>query len=146
MAEKVVRIEGTVPTSPTGTTNVSVTNTTLPLYVPKEGNIINGSRTTAGTIITIPAGQVWHGDIQVSATIAAAGVATPNVTVAGTGVEPTAGAVLSRLSITGLAATTVTDSNTIRATVRAPVGNAVTLEFALGGAGSASVVCNGFIL
>lgn len=115
-------------------------------YSPNPGHTICGNRTSAGTILTIPAGSTWCGDIQMAASISVAATGTPNVTVAGAGAEPAAGAVLSRLSITGLALTTVTDSNTVSAIVISPVDNSVTLEFATGGASSASVVCNGFIL
>jgi hypothetical protein len=115
-------------------------------FSPNPGNVICGNRTTNGTIITIPADSVWCGDIQVSASVAAGTTGTPHVTTSGTGVEPSAGSVVSRLSVTGLALSTVTDSNTISVIVRAPVGNSVTLEFDTGGATSASVVCNGFIL
>ncbi len=103
-----------------------------------------GERTTTGTILTIPAGSVWCGDIQISASISLAATATPRVTTAGTNVAP--GGVISRLSLTGLALVTITDSNTITAIVMAPPENSVTLEFNTGGASSASVVCNGVIL
>jgi len=48
--------------------------------------------------------------------------------------------------MTGLALSTVTDSCMIEVVVRAPEGNAVTLEFNTGGATSASATVNGFIL
>jgi len=115
-------------------------------FSPNPGHTICGNRTSAGTIITIPAGSTWCGDIQIAASVTVGATGTPSVTVSGAGAEPAAGAVLSRLSITGLALTTVTDSNTISAIVVAPAGNDVTLEFATGGASSASVVCNGFTL
>lgn len=115
-------------------------------YSPNPGNTICGNRTSTGTILTIPAGSVWCGDIQLSASVSIAATATPTVTVSGAGAEPAPGSIVSRLSITGLALTTVTNSNTVSAIIVAPSGNSVTLEFATGGATSASVVCNGFIL
>lgn len=115
-------------------------------YSPNPGNTICGSRTSTGTILTIPAGGVWCGDIQVAASNTVAGTATPRVTTAGTNVVPATGSVVSQLSLTGINLSTITDSNTVSVIVTAPAENSVTLEFNTGGASSASVVCNGFIL
>lgn len=115
-------------------------------YMPSAGDLLNGSRTTNGTIITIPAGRGWSGEILVSATAALAATVTPTVTVSGVGADPDNGSIVHRLSITGLALTTVADSANIGCIVVAPEGNAVTLEFNTGGATSASVVVNGFLL
>lgn len=114
-------------------------------YSPNPGHTICGSRTTTGTILTIPAASVWCGDIALSASIAAAGTATPTVTVTGTDVEPATGTVVGRLSLTGLALTTVADSNTVSVIVVTGASSA-TLDFSVGGANSAAVVCNGFTL
>lgn len=115
-------------------------------FLPSDPNdILCASRTTAGTILAVPAGSTWCGDVMISASVTAAGTASPTVTVNGTNAHPASGTVIQRLSITGLALTTVTDSNTISVVVVA-TDNDVTLDFALGGAGSAAVVCNGFKL
>lgn len=114
-------------------------------YSPNPGHIVQGSRTSTGTILTIPADSVWCGSIQIAASVAVAGTGAPAVTVSGANVEPANGSVLARLSITGLALTTVADSSTIDAIV-VTGSTPVTLEFNTGGASSASVVCNGFTL
>jgi len=115
-------------------------------YNPSVGNILCNTRTSTGTLITIPAGAVWSGDIMISASIAAAATGTPRVSVVGTNAEPATGTIVHQLSMTGLALSTVTDSCMIEVVVRAPEGNAVTLEFNTGGATSASATVNGFIL
>ncbi len=115
-------------------------------FNPGVGNLLNGSRTTAGTILTIPAGGVWCGDLMLSASAAVAVTATPNVTVSGAGSEPATGSTVARLSLSGLALTTVAGAATVACILVAPAGNSITLEFALGGATSASVVANGFLM
>lgn len=115
-------------------------------YLPSDpDSILCGSRTTTGTILTIPAGSTWCGDIMISASVTALGTATPTVTVNGANAAPASGTVVQRLSISGIALTAVTDSNTIAAVIVATDTN-VTLDFATGGANSAAVVCNGFTL
>lgn len=118
---------------------------TLIAYSPNPGHMVYGSRTSTGTILTIPANSVWCGDVAITASVAVAATGSPTVTVSGTAVEPSAGTTLNRLSITGLALTTVSDSNTISAIVMTG-DNPATLEFNTGGATSAAVVCNGFTL
>ena len=107
--------------------------------------ILSGSRTSTGTILTVPAGTQWNGSVQLTASIAVAGTCAPTVTTAGTDVAPTAGSVVHRLSVSGLALTTVVDSNTIEVTLRAPEGNAVTLEFTAGASGTSTVTANGYL-
>ena len=105
---------------------------------------LNGSRTTTGTILTIPAGASATVNIQISASVAALGTGTPNVTLSGGGVgmSPPSGSVLCRESISGLALTTVTGDGYQE--VLMLVGDAdATLQFATGGATSASVTVNG---
>lgn len=106
--------------------------------------IVNGSRTTTGTILTVPAGLQWNGQILLTASVAVAGTSAPTVTTAGTDVAPASGSVVHRLSVTGLALTTVVDSATIDVVVRAPEGNSVTLEFTAGASGTSTVVANGY--
>lgn len=109
-------------------------------------HLVCGERTTSGTVLVIPAGSVWCGSIQIAASISVAGTATTRVTVSGAGATPVPGQAIARLSMTGLALSTVADSSTVDAIVMAPPENSVTLEFNTGGASSASVVANGFIL
>lgn len=82
----------------------------------------------------------------ITASVAIAGTGTPNVTMSGTNAAPASGSVVHQLTITGLALNTVADSATIDLIAFAPAENDVTLEFATGGASSAAVVCNGFVI
>lgn len=115
-------------------------------YAMSPSEVVCGSRTSTGTILTIPAGRQWCGSIMISASVAVAGAGTPNVTISGTNASPASGSVVHRLSLSGLALTTVAAAATIDLIAFAPDENDVTLEFATGGATSASVVCNGFIV
>jgi hypothetical protein len=112
---------------------------------PTAGQILNGSRTTTGTIITIPAGCLASVNIQVSGSVSTLATGTPSVTVSGggVGVEPASGSTLCRLSMSGLALTTVADSAYQDVLVRTGDADA-TLQFNTGGATSASVTINGF--
>lgn len=112
---------------------------------PLQDHVLCGSRTTAGTVLTIPANSTWTADLLISASVTAAATGSPTLTINGTDVGPSGGAVVHRLSITGLALTTVTDSAYI--SVLVVTGNAAaTLDFALGGASSAACVANGVLL
>jgi hypothetical protein len=107
--------------------------------------ILSGSRTTTGTILTVPAGMQWNGSVCLTASVAALGTGAPTVTTAGTDVAPAAGTVVHRLSVSGLALTTAGDSATQEVIVRAPEGNAVTLEFTAGATGTSTVTANGYL-
>lgn len=114
---------------------------------PSPGDIRCSTRTATGTIITVPAGRVFCGDIYIAASISVAGTGTPRVTVngGGTGVEPAASTIIHQLSMTGLALSTVAQAGKIEIVCRA--GDAdMTLDFNTGGASSASVTINGFLL
>lgn len=115
--------------------------------MPSTGDIRCSSRTTTGTVITIPAGRTYCADIFIAASISVAGTATPRVTITagGTGVEPAAATILHQLSMTGLALSTVAQSGMIEIVCRAGDADA-TLDFNVGGASSASVTINGFLL
>jgi len=115
------------------------------VHSPPAGNVLCGTRNTAGTIITIPPNNVWSGNLVISASVALAATATPSVTVSGTGGGPASGTIVHRLSITGLALTTVSDSCMTEVIVVSG-DNPLTLEFAVGGASSATVTATGFLL
>lgn len=111
---------------------------------PGAGRIRNGSRTTSGTIVTVPANHVLNATIFMAASISVAGSARPTVTVAGTGGEPGDGAILHQLAMSGLALSTIVDHASMDVVVRAN-GTPLTLEFNTGGATMASVVVNGYV-
>jgi hypothetical protein len=111
---------------------------------PTPSTIINGNRTSSGTILTIPAGLTFTGDVSISGSIAVAATGHATVTASGTGSIPATGSVVADLSLGGLALTTVAGSTFMEIVVVAPAGNSVDLVFATGGMSAASVVINGF--
>lgn len=64
---------------------------------------VAGKATTdGGTIITIPAGSNWHGDITISQITNTAGTFYPDITVEGTGTDPAPGSPV--ISVVGFGA------------------------------------------
>ena len=113
-------------------------------------DIINASATaTTGSIVTIPGGRWLSADVQLSSSIALAGTSAPRVTFhipGGTsGAAPADGSVLARITLTGLALTTVTSASTTEIYVYGG-DNGCTLDFTAGASGSSSVTINGFLI
>lgn len=104
--------------------------------------IRSGSTTTnGGTIITVDAGKTWRGSITLSTSLSASiGLAskqaTPTVTVQGTDADPTSGTVVTGVSVTTpavsllslLGVTSNANINQSSVIIKAPAGNAVTLQ------------------
>ncbi len=106
---------------------------------PGSDQILANTVTATGTLITIPAGTIYSGDLTVAASSAVAGTSTVTVSTAGTNVAPAAG-VIARISVTGLLASAGADSYTTEIVVKAPPENDVTLTVSVTGTGSASVI------
>lgn len=106
---------------------------------PGSDQILASSVTATGTMITIPAGMTYSGDLTVAASSAIAGTSTVTVSTAGTNVAPAAG-VIARISVTGLLASAGADSYSTEIIVKAPPENSVTLTATVAGTGSASVI------
>jgi hypothetical protein len=121
---------------------------------PPASDIINASATaTTAGMVTIPVGRYLSADVQISASISAAGTSVPHLayTIPGgvTGAAPVSGSILSRLSLTGLALSTVTDSNTTEIFVYGGdpgSGTGCTLDFTAGATGTSSITINGFLI
>jgi len=111
----------------------------------KDGMILNGTRTTNGTILTIPPRSMFNGTIAISASITLAGSATPRVTVAGNTVEPPAGAIVHQVAVAGLLAGIGSGGTPIDCVIKTGA-EAATLEFNTGGASAASVTINGYLV
>lgn len=111
-------------------------------------NVINGNRNSAGTIVTIPAGGVFNGDISISGSMTGVGTGRCTVTLSTTSVNgtmaPANGAVIADLTVAGLLGVTSSNSSQTEAFVYAPTDQSVDLVFSLGGTSAASVVINGF--
>lgn len=106
---------------------------------PGLDQILASTVTASGTMITIPAGMTFSGDLSVAASSAVAGTSTVTVSTAGTNVAPAAG-VIARISVTGLLASAGADSYSTEIIVKAPPENNVTLTASISGTGSASVI------
>lgn len=106
---------------------------------------VNGSRTTTGTIVTLPANKYFSFDIQLSGAQSGAGTATPTVTFNSTSTggtfSPASGSVVSRLQVVGLLGVTSSDSSVVEFSGYTGDTGA-TLDFTA--SGTCSVVVNGF--
>lgn len=111
---------------------------------PAVANIMNGSATAAGTVLTIPANSIFTANISVSGAVTGIGTARPTVTLNSTGVtHPAAGSIVADVTVAGLATAPTAGSNVMEIVVGTGASPA-TLDFALGGSSAASVVINGF--
>lgn len=110
-------------------------------------DFINGSRTTSGTVITIPANRYFAVDVQLSGAQSGAGTANPSVafnsTSTGGTFSPASGSVVSRLEIVGLLGVTASDSSVIEFAGYSG-DNGATLDFTA--SGTSSCVINGFMI
>jgi len=112
---------------------------------PSAEEVFCATRTTTGTLVTIPAGKWYTADVSISASTSVLGASNPVVTVNGTNAAPASGTVVARLNINGLALTTVNGSMTIPVIVRSPSENDVTIDFTAGASGTSSATINGYI-
>jgi hypothetical protein len=112
---------------------------------PNATEILCATRTTTGTLITIPAGSWFTGTLTISGSVAVLGNSNPTVTTSGTNAAPASGTVVGRINLAGLAATTVADTGTFEVVALAPSGNDITLEFTAGASGTSSATINGYI-
>jgi hypothetical protein len=120
-------------------------------------NILNGfqsftSTTGATTLITVPAGREWAGEVGASCTAAEVGAGTAAAqaravfAVAGTGVTPAAGTVFAVEAraganvATGTVGSQAANANRMKLRVIAPVGNSVTITVASTNAGTNATV------
>lgn len=118
--------------------------------LPPAADIVNASATsTTVGLVSVPGGRWLTADVQLAASVAVAGNSVPTLTFqvpGGTsGAAPAGGSVLARLTLVGLALTTVTESSTVSIHVYGG-DNGCTLDFTAGANGSSSCVINGFLL
>lgn len=111
---------------------------------PDKGDIVATTRTTAGTLVTVPPGKWYTGNLILSASVAVAGNSTPTVSVSGANGAPANGTVIARLNLVGLALTTVADSVSTEILVYADT-DPITIEFTPGANGTSSASVNGYI-
>lgn len=112
---------------------------------PNSSEIICNTLAASGTLITVPAGKWFTGNLTISATVAVAGNSNPVVTVNGTNAAPAAGTVVGRINLAGLALSTISNSAPFEIIALAPSGNDITIDFTAGANGTSSATLNGFI-
>ena len=113
--------------------------------LPDASDVVGSTRTTSGTLVTVPAGRAFTGDLVVSASVAVAGNSSPTVTVNGTGAAPSSGTTLSRINLNGLALTTVADSVAHEVFVVATT-DPITIDFTAGATGTSSASLHGYLI
>lgn len=111
---------------------------------PSASEIIANTVSATGTLVTIPAGKWFVGSITISAAVAAAGTSSPVVTVNGVNAAPATGTVIARVDAIGLATGVASNSAQASVLVKAPTGNAITLDFTAGALGTSSVSISGY--
>lgn len=137
-----------------GNTPVSGT-APLPAQVPAPiaANILAGTAVatntvTAQTIITIPAGRTWRGQVVVSIASTAAAIVGATVDTNGTNAVPAAGTIVARVNIGGLTSGGFSTAASFDVTAQAPVGNSITLRLVntSATANTSSATANGVLL
>lgn len=111
---------------------------------PDKEDILAGTRTTSGTLVTVPPGKWYTGNVILSASVAVAGNSAPTISVNGTNATPVNGTVIAQLNVVGLALTTVSDSVSTEILVYADT-DPITIDFTAGATGSSSASINGYI-
>lgn len=112
---------------------------------PSSEQIIGASRTTSGTLATVPAGHTLTANIGLTAAVAVLGTSAPTVAVSGTNAAPASGTVVARIVVSGLLAAAAASSGDFEVLVKAPAENAVDLVFTAGAAGASAVTINGWL-
>ncbi len=92
------------------------------------GTAVAANTVAAQTIITVPAGRQWCGEVVVSIASTAAALVAATVDVNGTNAVPASGTVVGRVNIAGLTSGGFNASAAFRVQVFAPAGNSVTLR------------------
>lgn len=92
------------------------------------GTAVAANTVAAQTIITVPAGRTWCGEVVVSIASTAAVLVAATVDTNGTGVIPAAGTIVGRVNIAGLTSGGFQAQQGFKVEVVAPAGNTVTLR------------------
>lgn len=102
----------TQPVSGTVTVNQGTSPwvTSTSTAVPASADLVGASRTTTGTLVTIPAGRTFNGAVSLSCSVSVAGNSQPSISVSGAGALPSG--TIHQIIAVGLALTVVANSNT----------------------------------
>jgi len=99
-------VSSTQGTSPWVTSGTVTSNMGIPI----TADIIGGSRTTTGALVTIPANRMFYGAVSLSCSVSVVGNSQPTISTSGAGVLPLG--TLHQIVAVGLALSTVANSNT----------------------------------
>lgn len=113
---------------------------------PDISDVVGGTLTASGTLVTIPAGRRFTANLLLSGSVAVAGNSISTVATSGTNAAPASGSVVARLNLVGLALTTVAGSVSHEILVMAPPENSITLEYTAGANGTNSCSFSGYFL
>lgn len=102
--------QGTSPWVISGTAIVGGTVTSNP-SIPVSTDLVGASRSTTGTLVTIPIGRTFVGSVSLSCSISVLGNSQPSISVSGAGALPAG--TLHQIIAVGLALTTVANSNSM---------------------------------
>lgn len=105
---------------------------------PESGDILFGSRTTTGTLFTVPANRVWRGSISLAGAISVAGNATMSVSVPA--------GVVHTLPLTGLALAALANANTLDNVYIHGGASGVAVTFTAGATGATAASAAGRLL
>ncbi len=129
-----VRLVGRDNTTPVAVTASGALAVDSAGTAPVAANIVAGTAvatnsTTPVTIVTIPAGRTWRGQVMVGIASTAAGIVAATVDVLGTGAPaPASGTVVARVNCGGLTSGGFQNSDVIHVTVQADASNSATLR------------------
>lgn len=107
-------------------------------FPPLVSEIVGASRDTTGTLYTVPAGRVFRGSLSLSACVAVAGTSQPTIGIPGV--------VLHKITINGLALSSVASANTISDVYIHGGAGGVAVTFTQGAAGTSTGQITGRLL
>lgn len=118
-----------VAVTPSGALAVDVGGTAPASADVVAGTAVATNSTTPVTLITVPAGRTWRGNVMVGIASTAAAIVAATVDVNGTGSPaPASGAVVARVQTGGLTSGAFNEAATIPVVVKADASNAATLR------------------
>lgn len=113
--------------------------------MPSSGDYKYSTRTTNGTMITVPAGRVLCFDASCNNSISIAGNGNTTITFNGVGAEIPDGTILLQCVVSGLALTIGANTAYVTGVVKAGP-NDCTISFATSGTSAASGTLSGYLL
>lgn len=118
-----------------------------------SANIVAGTgvatnTTSASTVLTIPAGRQFVGEVVVSIASTAAAIVAATVQVVGTGAVPATTTVVARVNIGGLTSGGFCAAATFKVRCQAPPGNSISLHLinSSATANTSSATANGVLI